>query len=43
MMISLFKPEYLIPIHGEPRLRAANKKLGIEVGVARENVMMIDN
>ncbi len=43
IMISLFKPQYLMPIHGEPRLRMANKKLGIETGIPAEHVMMVDN
>lgn len=43
IMTSLVKPEYVVPIHGEPVQRNANKKIMMEMGIPEENVFLIDN
>ncbi len=43
MMISLVCPRYLMPVHGERRMRARLAELGEEVGIAKENIIMADN
>lgn len=42
-MIALTKPRYLIPIHGEHRHLMLHKKLGVEMGIAEENIFVIQN
>ncbi len=43
MMMSLVRPRYLMPVHGEYRMRAGLAELGIHVGIAKENIIMVDN
>jgi ribonuclease J len=43
IMTALVKPEYVVPIHGEPIQRNANKKIMLEMGMPEEKVFMIDN
>ncbi len=43
LMISLIKPKYLVPIHGELYMRQAHAEIGRELGIAEKNVMVIEN
>jgi ribonuclease J len=40
---NIVKPKYVMPIHGEWRHLKANAELAIESGVARSNVLIVDN
>lgn len=43
MMISLIRPRYLVPIHGEYYMRTAHKELAIGMGMKDEHVLMLSN
>jgi ribonuclease J len=43
IMTALIKPEYVIPIHGEPIQRNANKNVMLEMAIPSNNVFLIDN
>ncbi len=43
LMLNLIKPTYFVPIHGETRHLMTHASLAREVGVARENVFVLDN
>ena len=43
LMLRLVKPRYFTPIHGEYRMLVAHANLAQQVGVARENVFVIED
>ena len=43
VMLSLTKPRYFVPIHGEYRMLAAHANLAKEVGVTRENIFVLED
>lgn len=43
MMMSLIKPDHLVPIHGNHFMRKAHGDLGPKVGIIEKNVHMMDN
>lgn len=43
MLINLLKPKYLIPYHGEYRHLALLKKLGIELGLPSDHIIILEN
>ncbi len=43
LMLTLMKPTYFIPIHGEYRMLHQHKLLAVSVGVEAENVFIIQN
>lgn len=43
LMISLVKPEYLMPFHGEAMQMKHHHDLAIDMGIPNENILMIDN
>ena len=43
MMISLVKPKYFIPIHGENKHKIQNAKLAEMVGISKENIIIAQN
>jgi ribonuclease J len=43
LLINLVQPKHFIPIHGELRQLKRHGKLAVEVGVAEENVVVVEN
>jgi ribonuclease J len=43
LLINLIRPKYLVPIHGELRHLHAHAKLAYELGLPRENVLVVEN
>jgi len=43
LMMSLVKPKYFIPVHGEYHMLVANRKLAEEVGISPHNIFVIEN
>lgn len=43
LLISLLKPKYLVPIHGDYRRLRAHAKVAMEVGVKEENCLIAEN
>ena len=43
LMLSLLKPKYFIPIHGEHRMLKIHKQLAIDVGMESKNILVVDN
>lgn len=42
-MLQLLRPRFFVPIHGEPRHQRAHADLAASVGVAREDIFVLDN
>lgn len=42
-MIAMLKPTYYAPIHGEPFMRHANKKIALAMWISDDNILMPDN
>jgi ribonuclease J len=43
LMLQAMKPTYFIPVHGYYFMRAANRENAVDIGMPRENVLMLDN
>lgn len=43
MMLSLTRPKFFIPIHGEHRMLKFHRNLAIDAGVKKENILILDN
>lgn len=43
LMISLVRPKYLVPVHGELFMRQAHAEIGRELGMAEHNTVIIEN
>ncbi len=43
MMLAMLKPEYYIPIHGEPFMRHANKTIALSMNIQEENILLPGN
>jgi ribonuclease J len=43
LMLNLVQPRFFVPIHGETRHLVAHAALAEEVGIARENVFVLEN
>ncbi|WP_040340579.1 ribonuclease J [Fictibacillus macauensis] len=42
LMLSLMKPKYFIPVHGEFKMQMAHKSLALEVGVAEDHIFIVE-
>lgn len=42
-MLSLLRPNYYMPIHGEPFMRHANKQLALSMGIDKQHILLPDN
>ena len=43
LIYSLVKPRYAVPIHGEYKHRKAQAKIAAQLGIARENIFMLQS
>jgi ribonuclease J len=43
LLMSLVKPKYFIPIHGELRMLNAHARLAQQIGIAKENIFVVEN
>lgn len=43
LMLTLLKPKYFIPVHGEYRMQRVHADLAIETGVKKENTFIVEN
>ncbi len=43
LMLTLIKPKFFIPMHGEHRMLKHHRGLAIECGVSEENILIMDN
>jgi len=43
LMLSMFKPRYFIPCHGEYKMMLSHKKVAEKVGVKKENIFLCEN
>jgi len=43
LMLSLLRPKFLVPIHGEYRHLVLHARLAQEVGLLKENVLVVEN
>jgi ribonuclease J len=43
LMLSLVKPKYFIPIHGEYRHLVKHAQLAIDMGIPKENIMLLED
>ncbi|MEA2016715.1 MAG: ribonuclease J [Actinomycetota bacterium] len=43
MMISLTKPKYFIPVHGEDKYRVQNAQIAKSMGISEENIMIAED
>lgn len=43
MMLTLVKPKYFMPVHGERHHLVHHRDLGVDVGIPQENIFVMDN
>ncbi len=43
LMLSLTRPKFFIPVHGEHRMLKEHKKLAMNLGIKKENILILDN
>ena len=43
LLLSLIRPKYFIPVHGELRMLKAHARLAMELGIPRENTFVVEN
>jgi len=43
LVMKLINPKFLVPVHGYYFMRAANAKSAQEIGIPKENIMLMDN
>lgn len=43
LVMNIIKPKFVIPVHGYYFMRALTRKLAEEIGISKENVILLDN
>ncbi|VGQ27198.1 ribonuclease J1 [Streptococcus pyogenes] len=43
LMISLIKPKYFMPVHGEYRMQKVHAGLAMDIGIPKENIFIMEN
>jgi ribonuclease J len=43
IMLSLLRPKYLVPIHGEHHMLISHRKIGLAIGMPEERIPILDN
>jgi len=43
LLLSLVRPKYFVPVHGELRMLKAHARLAEDIGMARENIFVVEN
>ncbi len=43
MMLAMLKPQYYVPVHGEPFMRHANKSIGLSMNIPEQNIFLPAN
>jgi ribonuclease J len=43
LMIQLTRPKYFVPVHGEYRHLVLHARLAMDIGIARENIFLVEN
>jgi ribonuclease J len=43
LMINLIRPKFFIPVHGELRHLTAHRKMAIDLGIAKDNIAVVEN
>lgn len=43
MMLAMLKPEYYVPVHGEPFMRHANKAVALSMNIDEQNILLPGN
>ena len=43
LMLTLIKPKFFIPVHGEYRMQMAHRSLALDIGVKKENIFVPEN
>jgi ribonuclease J len=43
LMIQLTRPKYFVPVHGEYRHLVLHSRLAMDLGIARENIFLVEN
>ena len=43
LMLTLTKPKFFIPVHGEHRMLKLHRDIAIDLGVKKENILIMDN
>lgn len=42
LMLNLMRPKYFLPIHGEIRMQHAHRELGLQVGIKKERIYIVE-
>lgn len=43
LLLSLVKPKYFLPVHGEPRMLHSHKKTALKMGFSADNIFILNN
>ncbi|HER5569332.1 TPA: ribonuclease J [Streptococcus pyogenes] len=43
LMLSLIKPKYFMPVHGEYRMQKVHARLAMDIGIPKENIFIMEN
>lgn len=43
LMLTLIKPKFFIPVHGEYRMQMAHRGLALDIGIKKENIFVPEN